>query len=137
MTDYTQQQQAQYQMPPSAYDGSHYGNQETHSGNQRQTFTAYHPGVYQQQHQQPYSPEQLQTYSNQTYHDQYKSYYASLKAAEQQQQQQEPPLQQLKGQTSWDPERPSLKPQRSFFSTGGVKNTLDKAKIMGTFLNRK
>ncbi|KAI0120115.1 ankyrin repeat-containing domain protein [Nemania sp. FL0031] len=137
------QQPAQYQTP-SIYDGSQYGRPETHYAGQQQTYTAYHPNVYQpqqQQQQSTYSVEQMQAYQ-QAYDEKYKGYYASLQTAQQQQQlkqqQQQLQQQQLNGPEIWEAERPTLKPQRSSFFTGGVKNTFDKAKIVGTgLLNRK
>ncbi|KAI1125379.1 hypothetical protein F5Y10DRAFT_247292 [Nemania abortiva] len=148
MTGYPQQP-AQYQTP-SMYDGSHYGRPETQYAGQQQTYTAYHPNVYQhhqqqqqQQQQNTYATEQMQAYQ-QAYDEKYKSYYASLQTAQQQQlkqQQQQQQQQQSNGPEMWEsngPERPTLKPQRSSFFTGGVKNTFDKAKIVGTgLLNRK
>ncbi len=133
-----QQQQTQYQKQ-SLYDGSQYGRPEARYAGQQQAYTAYHPNVYQQQ-QHAYTPEQIQAYQNQAYDEQYRNYYASLKTAQQQQQQQQQQQkqQQSNEQSMWDDERPSLKPQRSSFFTGGVKSTLGKAKVVGNgFLNRK
>ncbi|RYC59947.1 hypothetical protein CHU98_g6255 [Xylaria longipes] len=135
MASYPQQQQkVQYQ----AYVGSQYGTPETHyAGQQQQAYTAYHPSVYQQHQQQHvYAPGQVQAYQHQAYDEKYQSYYASLQAAQQQQLQQE--QQQPNEPGMWDGERPTLKPQRSSFFTGGVKNTLGRAKIVGNgLLNRK
>ncbi|KAI1155722.1 hypothetical protein F4825DRAFT_406258 [Nemania diffusa] len=140
------QQPAQYQAP-SLYDGGQYGRPETNYAGQQQTYTAYRPNVYQQQQTQQqqqaqqslYAAEQIQGY-HQDYDEKYKSYYASLQTAQQQQlQQQQQQQQQLSNaQETWESERPVLKSQRSSFFTGGVKNTFDKAKIVGTgLLNRK
>ncbi|KAI1738519.1 hypothetical protein F4680DRAFT_425179 [Xylaria scruposa] len=134
MTGYPQPQKLQYQ----AYDGSQYGTSET-----QQTYTAYHPSIYQQQpqQQQVFAPEQMQAYQQQAYDEKYKSYYASLQAAQQQQlqrEQQQQQQQQPNDPDMWDGERPTLKPQRSSFFTGGVKTTLGRAKIVGNgLLNRK
>ncbi|KAI0459832.1 hypothetical protein F5B21DRAFT_454360 [Xylaria acuta] len=145
VASYPQQQKVQYH----TYDGSQYGPPDTHyAGQQQQTYNAYHPNVYQQHQQQQhvYAPEQVQAYQQQAYDEKYQSYYASLQAAQQQQLQQEQQrLQQgQQGQQQpnepnmWDGERPTLKPQRSSFFTGGVKNTFGKAKIVGNgLLNRK
>ncbi|KAI1284504.1 hypothetical protein F5Y07DRAFT_346775 [Xylaria sp. FL0933] len=137
-----QQQQTQYQ-GQSLYDGSQYGRPEARYASQQQAYTAYNPNVYQQQQQQQqqqqhaYTPEQMQAYQNQAYDEQYRNYYASLKAAQQQQLQQQQ-QQQSNEQAMWDADRPTLKPQRSSFFTGGVKNTLGKAKVVGNgLLNRK
>ncbi|KAI1266477.1 hypothetical protein F5Y18DRAFT_359147 [Xylariaceae sp. FL1019] len=152
-TDFQQQQQAQSQAQPqgqyqnaSLYDGSHYGNTDMHFSNaaQQQSYMAYHPNDYrymqqQQQQQQQYTPEQLQAYQNQQYHDPYQNYYASLNVAQQQKMQQEQqrrqdmPQQQQGGQ-SW--EAPQLKTRTSSSFTNNVKNTFDKAKISG-FLSRR
>ncbi|KAI0145211.1 hypothetical protein GGR57DRAFT_481119 [Xylariaceae sp. FL1272] len=150
-TGYQQQQQGQVQSQgqyqnASLYDGSHYGNTETHFSNasQQQSYMAYHPDDYHhmQQQQQQYTPEHLQAYQDQQYHDQYQNYYASLNVAQQQKMQQEQQRrqemmqqqqQQQQGQ-SWD--APQLKSRTSSFFTNNVKNTFDKAKISG-FLGRK
>lgn len=131
------QQPAQYQAPAP----------QTHYAGQQPTYTAYNPNVYQQHQQQPqevYAADQIQAYQ-QAYDEKYKGYYTSLQTAQQQQQQQlqlqlqqQLQHQQSNGQEMWGVERPSLKPQRSSFFAGGVKNTLDKAKIVGTgLLNRR
>ncbi|TGJ86147.1 hypothetical protein E0Z10_g2618 [Xylaria hypoxylon] len=139
VTSYPQQQQkAQYQSQ-SLYDGSQYGRLETQYASQQQAYTAYHPNMYQQQQQQQqqqqkqhaYTPEQIQAYQPDAYDEKYRNYYASLQTAQQQQQ-------QSNEQEMWDSERPTLKPQRSSFFTGGMKNTLGKAKVVSNgFLNRK
>ncbi|KAI0201255.1 ankyrin repeat-containing domain protein [Astrocystis sublimbata] len=138
MTGYPpQQQKPQYQ----AYS-SQYGAPETHyvgqqgiqqiQQQQQQAYTAYNPNMYQQSQpqvyaQQAYAPEQ---------DEKYQSYYASLQAAQQQQEQQQQQFNNEPG--SWDNQPLALKPQRSSFFTGGVKNTFGKAKIVGNgILNRK
>ncbi|KAI0541034.1 hypothetical protein GGR58DRAFT_458865 [Xylaria digitata] len=139
ITSYPQQQQQQTQyQSQSLYDGAQYGRPETRYVSQQQTYTAYNPNIYQQQQQQQqhgYTPEQIQAYQPEAYDDKYRNYYASLQTAQQQQQQQLQLQQQSSEQEMWDNERPTLKPQRSSFFTGGMKNTL--GKVGNGFLNRK
>ncbi|KAI1175489.1 hypothetical protein F4777DRAFT_550113 [Nemania sp. FL0916] len=149
------QRPAQYQTP-GLYNGSQYSRPETQYPSQQQAYTAYHPSVYQQHQQNTYSAEQVQAYQ-QAYDEKYKDYYASIQTAQQQLNGQGQGQGQVQGlmqgqqpqgqeQEIWDGSRPSLKPQRSSFFTGGVKNTfdkgmkstLDRAKIVGTgLLNRR
>ncbi|KAI1414542.1 hypothetical protein F5Y13DRAFT_197539 [Hypoxylon sp. FL1857] len=108
----------QYQAPASQYP------------TQPTTFAPYNPDSYNQpqQHSPPQqNPNQIQAYQGQAYQQpdwqQHQGYYGN--ASNQQY------ADDLYGGADWDQPRPQLKQQRSSFFTGGVKNTFDKAKIMG------
>lgn len=130
----------------SLYDGSHYDGAAQYQPptsqypTQQAAFAAYNPDSYSppaQQvpaQQQPYNPSNNPThaYQGQAYQpqdwQQHQGYYGNASGQQY--------ADNLYGGADWD--RPQLKPQRSSFFTGGVKNTFDKAKIMGNgMFNRK
>ncbi|CAJ2507809.1 Uu.00g089950.m01.CDS01 [Anthostomella pinea] len=152
---------AAYQAPSpyqgaSMYDGSHYGDASGSSS--QQTYAAYHPDPYGSnnsttQQQQVYNSDgAVQAYQPQLYHEQsaqtqaqqYQGYYGgspNLSAdtynntttqQQHQQHQQYDEIMYAQGGADWDDaSRPQLKQQRSSFLVGGMKNTFDKAKLMG------
>ncbi|KAI1503617.1 hypothetical protein F5X99DRAFT_99738 [Biscogniauxia marginata] len=82
----------------------------------------------QQQQYQAYNPDdQVQVYQAQTYQgqaSQYQGYYGGNDNISHQ------PYNPSAAAANWDQQpRPELKPQRSSFFVGGVKNTFDKAKL--------
>ncbi|KAI0849064.1 hypothetical protein F5Y00DRAFT_236514 [Daldinia vernicosa] len=105
------------------------------------TYAAYNPDTHSQPQQgsapqQSYNPNnpiqayQGQAYQPQDWQQQYQGYYGNAQN------------QQYTGSaydgSDWEQGRPQLKPQRSSFFGNGMKNTLNKTKIMGTgIFNRK
>ncbi|KAI1377216.1 hypothetical protein F4677DRAFT_415636 [Hypoxylon crocopeplum] len=132
------QNSSQFQSNASLYDGSNYGGVSqpqpptSQYPTQQSTFAAYNPDSFNQPQQrpaqqQPYNPsDPAQAYQGQAYQpqdwQQHQGYYGNV--PEQQY------TENMYGGADWDQPRPQLKPRSSFFG-GGVKNTLDKAKIMG------
>lgn len=108
---------------------------------QQPTYAAYNPSTHSQPQQgsatqQPYNPSNpIQAYQGQAYQppdwqQQYQGYYGNAQK------------QQYTGSayegSDWEQGRPQLKPQRSSFFGNGMKNTLNKTKIMGNgIFNRK
>ncbi|KAL7625799.1 hypothetical protein AAE478_005022 [Parahypoxylon ruwenzoriense] len=153
------QNTTQYQNNSSLYEGSNqYGGTSQYQpppasqySTQQPTFTAYNPDSHSQppprppKQQQPYNPDDpAHSYQGQAYpqpqqnwqkpsgssnQQQYQGYYASTSN----QQYAENPS----AGAGWDQQRPQLKPQRSSFFGGGMKNTLDKAKFMGNSMFSK
>ncbi|KAI0380721.1 hypothetical protein F5Y04DRAFT_256583 [Hypomontagnella monticulosa] len=137
----------QYQAPSqqqnsnSLYDGSNYDGAAQYQPptsqyptQQQPAFAAYNPDSYNQaaqqapaQQQQPYNPNNpTHAYQGQAYQppqdwQQHQGYYGNASGQQY--------ADNMYGGADWD--RPQLKPQRSSFFSGGVKNTFDKAKIMG------
>ncbi|KAI1135696.1 hypothetical protein F5Y05DRAFT_168773 [Hypoxylon sp. FL0543] len=130
-------QQSQSSIQYQKYDGSNYGGASKYQvptsqhPSQQTTFAPYNPDSYNQPQQQTppqQHPSQVQAYSGQAYQQpdwqqQHQGYYGN--ASNQQYED------NLYGGAEWDQPRPQLKQQRSSFFTGGMKNTLDKAKTMG------
>ncbi|KAI1104890.1 hypothetical protein F4804DRAFT_169711 [Jackrogersella minutella] len=135
----TQYQNAsQYQNNSTVYDGANYSGAAqyqpptTQYPAQKPTYTPYDPDSYSQSQQQsnPAQGSQGQVYQQQDWQQQHQAYYGN--APDQQY------AENQYGGVDWDQPRPQLKPQRSSFFAGGMKNTLDKAKFMGTgMFNRK
>ncbi|KAI0833055.1 hypothetical protein F5Y06DRAFT_185254 [Hypoxylon sp. FL0890] len=126
----------QFQNSGPLYDGSNYGGATqykvptTQYPTQQTTFAPYSPDAYNQLQQQTppqQHPNQVQAYHDQAYQQQAwqqnQGYYGNASNQHY--------ADNMYGGADWDQPRPQLKPQRSSFFTGGVKNTLDKAKIMG------
>ncbi|KAI1092523.1 hypothetical protein F5B19DRAFT_454286 [Rostrohypoxylon terebratum] len=119
------QKPSQYQSANSGYGGSApYQPQTNQHPTQQSTFTPYNPDSYNQTQQQPSSSS---AYQNQPYQpqdwQQHHGYYGSMSGQQYTDNQY--------GGADWEQTPPPLKPQRSSFFSGGMKNTFDKAKFMG------
>ncbi|KAI2464864.1 hypothetical protein F4781DRAFT_435957 [Annulohypoxylon bovei var. microspora] len=131
------QNPSQYQNNISAYGSSaQYKPPASQHPTQQTNFTPYNPESYSQP-QQPNPPEQPNppaTYQSQAYRQQdwqqNQGYYGGASGQQYADDQY--------GGVDWEQTPPPLKPQRSSFFSGGVKNTFDKAKFMGNgMFNRK
>ncbi|KAI0893254.1 hypothetical protein F4806DRAFT_201562 [Annulohypoxylon nitens] len=119
------QKPAQYQSSSSSYGGSApYQPQANQYPTQQSTFTPYNPDSYNQTQQQSSTSSAYQgsAYQPQDW-QQHQGYYGNASGQQYSDNQY--------GGADWEQTPPPLKPQRSSFFSGGVKNTFDKAKFMG------
>ncbi|KAI1452157.1 hypothetical protein F4805DRAFT_448633 [Annulohypoxylon moriforme] len=116
-----------YQSNSSGYGGSApYRPQANQYPTQQSSFTPYNPDSYNQSQQQQQSSStaayQGQAYQPQEWQQQ-PGYYGNASGQQYADNQY--------GGVDWEQAPPPLKTQRSSFFSGGMKNTLDKAKFMG------